>query len=45
MVKLLLHYKQQGFEPLSSMDQGGINAPLMSIELVTSGLVVVALAN
>ena len=44
-VKLLLRHKQQDFGPQTSMDQGGINAPLMSVELATIGQVVVALAN
>ena len=34
-VELLLRYKQQGFEPQTSMDQGRINAPLLDIELAT----------
>ena len=43
--KLLLRQKQQGFKPQTSMDQGGINAPPMGVELATIGRVSVALAN
>ena len=41
-VKLLLRHKQQDFGPQTSMDQGGINAPLMSIQPATNVQMVVA---
>ena len=41
-VKLLLRHKQQDFGPQTSMDQGGINAPLMGVELAIIGRMVVA---
>ena len=43
--KLLLRQKQQGFKPQTSMDQDGINASSMGIELATIGQAAVALAN
>ena len=42
---LLLHHSQQGFEPPTSMNQGGINTLLMGLELATIGWMVMALAN
>ena len=44
-VKAALCLKQQAFEPPTSMDQGGVNAPLTGIELTTIDRVVAALAN
>ena len=40
-----LRLNQQSFGPLTSMNQGGINAPLTGIKLPTIGWVVVALVN
>ena len=38
-------HKQQGFQPQTSMDQGGINVYSTSIELTAIGQLVVALTN
>ena len=43
--KLLIHHKQQDFEPQTHMGEGRVNAHSMGIELATSSQLVVALAN
>ena len=43
--KLLLQHTQQGFKPQTSMDQEGVNVPLMGNKLTIIGWVIVALAN
>ena len=40
-IKLLIHHKQHGFEPPTSIDQGGTDDSLIGIELATIGQVVV----
>ena len=40
-----LHHQYPGLDSKTTTDQGGVNAPLMSIELATIGRVVVTLAN
>ena len=44
-VKLLLHHKQQCFEPQTNMVQGEADTLSMDIELTTFGQLVLALAN
>ena len=41
----MLRHNQQGFERPTRMDQGGIETPLMGLELITIGQAVVTLAN
>ena len=41
----MLRHNQQGFERPTGMDQGGIKTPLMGLEIVATGLAVVALTN
>ena len=44
-MELLLCHHWLGFKPNTNMDQGGVNALLMSIELAAIGWGVLALAN